>query len=101
MEGRILTCVYCGQEYPQDTPAAGSQILTDHIKICDKHPMRKAEETIKMLRSALIGVVGSSDKKELLNMESVTKTYMAHGSVPQKDGVGMINAIRAIIETEN
>ena len=42
MEGRILTCVYCGHEYPQDTPAAGAQILTDHIKVCEKHPLRKA-----------------------------------------------------------
>lgn len=24
MDGRILTCVYCGHECPQDTPASGS-----------------------------------------------------------------------------
>ena len=29
MNGRILTCVYCGHEYPQDTPAAGSQVLVE------------------------------------------------------------------------
>lgn len=23
MEGRVLTCVYCGREYPQETPAWG------------------------------------------------------------------------------
>ncbi|MDQ5877333.1 MAG: hypothetical protein QG638_64, partial [Pseudomonadota bacterium] len=23
MDGRILTCVYCGHAYPQDTPAHG------------------------------------------------------------------------------
>ena len=37
---RILTCVYCGQEYPQGTPAWGNQVLTDHYKVCVKHPMR-------------------------------------------------------------
>ena len=39
----VLTCVYCGHEYPEGTPPHGSQILTDHIKICEKHPMRKLE----------------------------------------------------------
>ena len=29
MDGRILTCVYCGHEYPQNTPAHGSQVLTE------------------------------------------------------------------------
>lgn len=37
---RVLTCVYCGHEYPQDTPAWGDQVLTEHIKGCEKHPMR-------------------------------------------------------------
>jgi hypothetical protein len=37
----ILTCVYCGMAYPEGTPPHGSKILTDHIKICEKHPMSK------------------------------------------------------------
>lgn len=40
MQTRVLTCVYCGHEYPQDTPAAGSEVLTEHIAVCEKHPMR-------------------------------------------------------------
>jgi hypothetical protein len=99
MEGRILTCVYCGHEYPQDTPAAGVQILTDHIRVCAKHPMRKAESDIKKLRSALIGLVGASDKSELEGIEAFTRTYMAQGSVPRKDGTAMINAVHAILNT--
>jgi uncharacterized protein len=100
MEGRILTCVYCGHEYPQGTPAAGDQVLTDHIRICPKHPLRAAEEKIKLLRSALIGLVGTSDRKELEGIEAFTRTYMAQGVVPQKDGTGMINAVHAILDTE-
>ncbi len=38
-EPRILTCVYCGHEYPQDTPTWGNAVLTAHIKKCEKHPM--------------------------------------------------------------
>jgi len=39
--------------YPEGTPPWGSKVLTDHIKICEKHPMREAEEEIKRLRKAL------------------------------------------------
>ena len=49
----VLTCVYCGQEYPEGTPPHGSKVLTDHIRVCEKHPMRKLEEENKKLREAL------------------------------------------------
>ena len=39
---RVLTCVYCGHEYPPGSPSHGADVLTDHIKICDKHPMKAA-----------------------------------------------------------
>jgi len=101
MEKRVLTCIYCGHEYPQDTPASGDQVLTDHIKVCEKHPLRAAEDKIKLLRSALIGLVGSSDVKELEDMEYFTRTHIALCAVPQKDGMCMINAIHAIIDTND
>ena len=50
-----LTCVYCGMAYPEGTPPYGSQVLTDHIKVCEKHPLRAAEATIAKLRAALAG----------------------------------------------
>ena len=50
MESRILTCVYCGHEYPQDTPAHGEKVLTDHIAGCEKHPMRAVVEQRDKLR---------------------------------------------------
>jgi hypothetical protein len=99
MEGRVLTCVYCGHEYPQDTPSAGAQILTDHIRVCEKHPMRQAELTIKKLRSALIGLIGAETKEELEGMEAMTRTFIASDSVPKSDGIASINAIHAILET--
>ena len=46
---RVLTCVYCGHEYPQGTPASGSEVLTEHIRTCEKHPMRSLEERLKVL----------------------------------------------------
>lgn len=70
-ESRVLTCVYCGHEYPQDTPAAGAQVLTDHIRVCAKHPLRKAESDIALLRSALVGWIGASTCDELTPLKSV------------------------------
>ena len=93
-EGRVLTCVYCGMEYPQDTLAWGSDVLTEHIRACEKHPMRKAEATIAMLRDALIGLVGASGKDDLEKMEMLIRVAPA----PDADKVGIINAIHALVE---
>lgn len=58
-----LTCVYCGREYPQGTPASGSEVLTEHIKQCEKHPM-------KNLRKALADLVGASTRIELVRLKA-------------------------------
>ncbi len=52
---RVLTCVYCGKEYPEGCPSWGpnNQVLTDHIKICEKHPMRALEEENAKLQESL------------------------------------------------
>lgn len=95
MSGRVLTCVYCGQEYPQDTPAWGNGVLTDHIRVCPAHPMRKAEADIALLRAALAGLVGASDKAELEKMEAVVRVIPA----PESDKIASLNAIHALIAT--
>ena len=97
MEGRILTCVYCGHEYPQDTPAAGAQILTDHIKVCEKHPLRKAEATIAKLRRALIGLVGAESKEELEGIELVLRT----ATINEHDKASTLNAVHALLDTSD
>ena len=91
----ILTCVYCGMAYPKGTPTHGAQILTDHIKICEKHPMRDAEAKISKLRNALVGLIGTSVEMELRTME------LALRATPgvEQDKIAAINAIHAIIET--
>ncbi len=94
-EGRVLTCVYCGHEYPQDTPAAGHDILTAHIRVCEKHPMRKLEADNTKLRSALVGLVGAETHEELAAMEASIRVL----PVPDEDRGCTINAIRALRET--
>ncbi len=42
----IVTCAYCGKEYPRGTPRHGDGLLAEHIKTCEKHPMRQAESAL-------------------------------------------------------
>lgn len=92
---RTLTCVYCGHEYPQGTPAAGDEVLTKHIAECKAHPMRKVIEQRDLLRAALIGVVGASDPEELKAMELAMRVLPA----PDEDKAATINAIHALMKT--
>jgi hypothetical protein len=82
--------------YPEGTPPHGSQILTDHIKICEKHPLRAAEAKILKLRAALIGLVGESEREGLEAMEAALRLAPA----PMADKAAAIDAIHALIETE-
>ena len=92
---RILTCVYCGMAYPEGTPPHGSQILTDHIKGCEKHPMKKLVENNAKLRKALVGLVGADTKGELDQME----IYLRASPLPDIDRMITINAIDALRDT--
>lgn len=54
-------CAYCGNKYPRGTPKYQNEQLSEHIKVCPKHPMRKLElkleiqnTRIKNLRKILI-----------------------------------------------
>lgn len=92
---RVLTCVYCGHEYPQDTLAHGDKVLTDHIAKCEKHPMRTVVAQRDMLRKALVGLVGADDPAELRNIEAMMRILPA----PEADKAATINAIHALLET--
>lgn len=43
----VVTCVYCGHQYPEGTPTHQAELLTEHIKSCEYHPLRKSEERVK------------------------------------------------------
>jgi hypothetical protein len=98
MEGRVLTCVYCGHEYPQETPAWGNDVLTEHIKVCPKHPMRKLEDDNAVLRTALVGLVGADGKAELEQMEAALRA-MPVPMADQSIKAAIIDAIHALLAT--
>ena len=44
-------CAYCGAEFPLDDDAASQ--VSEHIKTCEKHPMRKVEDLLSATELAL------------------------------------------------
>jgi DNA repair exonuclease SbcCD ATPase subunit len=58
----VLTCAFCGQAYPPDTPATQHQALADHIAVCAKHPMRELEARLARLREAAKAVQKIADR---------------------------------------
>ena len=88
----ILTCVYCGYQYTSGTPAAKHKSLTDHIKMCEKHPLREAEVKIEKLKAALVGILGVQSKEELDSMEIILRALPS----PASDKAAAIDAIDAL-----
>ena len=94
-ERTVVMCVYCGLEYPDVTPAAKHELLTAHITVCEKHPMRKAEENIKRLRTALAGLIAVETPEDLDRLESILRVTRA----PESDKILALNAIDALRAT--
>lgn len=98
MGDKIVTCVYCGHEYPEGTPASGTEVLTEHIKICEKHPMRAAEIIINKMREALMKIAGAESIDELKQMKTVLDAVVVLQG-PESDAIPALNAINVLIET--
>ena len=56
VEYMVLTCVYCVKEYPQGTPTSSHEVLTEHIRQCEKHPLKRVSDEIAKLRRVLAEV---------------------------------------------
>jgi hypothetical protein len=72
---RVVTCVYCGQAYPEGTPTHGAQILKDHIRMCPEHPMRELEEQNRILKKALLVLLNMDKNKTLENCRNITLKF--------------------------
>lgn len=44
---QVLTCIACGEAYPPGTPASQHDLLSAHIRVCAKHPMRGVEAQLR------------------------------------------------------
>lgn len=63
-DSTIITCVYCGHEYPIGTPTAKAKLLTEHIAQCSKHPMSALIRMTEDLNTHPEGYDGPCECKE-------------------------------------
>jgi hypothetical protein len=42
----VLSCAFCGEEYPPGTPSSQDELLTAHIFRCPVHPLRRRLATM-------------------------------------------------------
>ena len=79
---KVLTCVFCGEQYPAGTPAWGAQVLVDHIKQCNKHPLKAVIGERELLRErideAMTAMEAQNHTKAWLILESAIKDT-SHG----------------------
>jgi len=75
---KVLTCVYCGKEYPMGVP---SFELQEHIKSCSKHPLSKALADNRYLKGLLEAMIraftnirdGDPVTEEAIKLQFVTR----------------------------
>lgn len=53
---QTLTCIYCGKEYPPGSPTHGAAVLTEHIRVCEKHPMRALEADLVAAKAEIVAL---------------------------------------------
>ena len=47
---KVLRCAFCGHHYPEGTPEAKSQMLADHIRVCEVHPIGRENRQLRAQR---------------------------------------------------
>jgi hypothetical protein len=45
----VLTCIFCGHAYPPGSPTHGADVLTEHVKVCEAHPMAKYRHALEAI----------------------------------------------------
>lgn len=50
---QTLRCAFCGAAHPPGTPDSQHDLLSAHIRVCERHPMREVEAESARLRAAL------------------------------------------------
>lgn len=55
----VLSCAYCGLEYPSDTPASQGYALYQHLRSCEKHPMKELLDFVKYIKAHISNTINS------------------------------------------
>lgn len=90
-DDKTVTCVYCGEAYPENTPThgAGVPVLTEHIKTCPKHPMQALITFCRSLIQKWQGACpsttcGSSAHSTLRDCASELSSVLTLSGLPQE-----------------
>ena len=61
LEARLYStyCAYCGHEEPLDDDESR---ITSHIRTCDKHPMRAAEQRVVKVEETMRAIIDAADE---------------------------------------
>jgi hypothetical protein len=87
-ESRVLTCVYCGHAYPPGSPEHGAEVLTEHIKVCEKHPMRELQQKadrLDQLEGALLFLNALNFDGHGWNPDRIVELAHRQGWAPPKE----------------
>ena len=85
---RVLTCVYCGQAYPPGTPDHGAEVLTAHVRVCEKHPMRGSEAERDTWKSRAMALVTAT--------ENLVRLYRSGETIMPPDVIREANQIEKV-----
>ena len=81
----VLTCVYCGYHFPADTPASGAPILTEHIKVCEKHPLKETIDRLGQYQNQVRLAGTALSIAELLSMHAQARLPSKSPTPSDKD----------------
>lgn len=93
---RVLTCAFCGDEYPPGTPESNDAALLAHVKIWPKHPMREVEKELSLLRA-----LGDSDKRHALEKAIRAITVDAPDGQPNGEAERQLERIAWLMKPSN
>lgn len=90
-----VTRVVMPSETPMPTPDEMTIERLERERDEARQQLRKAEVDMALLRNALAGMVGASDKAELEQMELAVRVLPA----PESDKIASLNVIHALLAT--
>lgn len=81
---QVLTCAFCGQEYPPGTPSSQHKLLLEHVLVCADHPMREVERKLASVQNDIERMAKDTERMDWLDANA---TYAINHA---GKGVGVI-----------
>ncbi|MFC1707501.1 hypothetical protein ACFL59_11925 [Planctomycetota bacterium] len=73
----ILTCAFCGEEYPPGTPRSQHELLTEHVHQCAAHPLNERIRELEKVKERF--AEEATDILSELSWEDISADTLAEG----------------------